>query len=1054
MEVHQVKCPHCNHENPPSKIYCEECGEMIIHVQYSRERPSKPEDESEAPPESPVEAPAVSAETSQPSSQELKPGSMFTGRYKIIEKIGEGTVGLVYKALDSKTNEDIALKLIKPEFSPDDKTFKRIQKEFKAVRKLSHTHICRAHHLGTFKGTRFITMEFVSGEDLRDSIKRMGKFTFRKSLFTAKQICEGLSVAHRTGLVHGNLNPKNIKIDEFGNVCILDFGLAGFPGVRGTTISGEKKEWAAYKSPEQLRGEEVDQRSDIYSLGLILYEMLTTRLPITGEIPLSLAQEQQIPGGFSRLILKCLVKEKENRVQSADEMLSELIRFDTGAPPSEKEVPEERPVPKKKEPMRFSVQNLLVPGMIAVAVVVIAVLVWRLFFVPTKGPMPEGKLAVVIMYFENKTADENLDYWGKMIAESLIADLNQSRYMDILSSERLYGVLSDLNQLKVKTYSPGVLQQVAGRGGVDFFISGNYTKEGDTIRIQVFLGNRKKDKPIASWSGAGRGENSIFAAVDGLTRKIKGSFKLKAEQLAEDPDREVSQITTGSLEAFKYYLEGQRNYFEGKYQQSVEFLERAIALDPEFALAFKSLAMDYAHLGLASERDETIRKLMDLSERISEKELYTMEGDYFRESEETYDEALEAYIKLIELYPDDSAARLKLGGIYFEIEEFDKALEQFGMIKEDQAEAANVLALIADIYMMKGLYEKAEEVLRNYLNTFSGKSWTHHFLAFTYIANGNSYFAQKEIEQAFALDPQNPLSPYLKGVYFTLSGSFLEAENEYKRLLERNDPSGSYLGHHGLANLKALQGRLNESKKYLNEVIELSRKIGLSWIESQARSILALRLLDSGRSQEALRECNLALEAGTDAKRQDLQRLALHYKGLAYISLRSLSRAQETAEQLKELLERGSHAKEIRRYQHLMGMMELERRNYSKAVEYMELALSFLPRQSSLGNQAYEKNSQALFINSLALAYYRSGNLEKAVEQYERINELTTGRLFFGDIFARSFYTLGRIYQRLGENAKAEENYNKFLALWFNADSGVSEVGDAKRRVSELNREP
>ncbi len=1027
-------------------IYCEECGEMLIHVKYSREQPSKSGEEPAASPE-PSEVSDSSKDTSQPSSEELKSGGMFAGRYKILGKLGEGKTSHVYKVIDSKTGQEVALKLIKSDSAPDDRTFKRIQKEFKTVRKLSHKHICRMVHLGTFKGTRYVTMEYLAGEPLKDAIKRMGQFTFRKSLFTAKQICEGLAEAHRMGVIHGNLKPQNIKVDEFGNVHIMDFGLTGF-------TKGEKKNDAAYRSPEQMRGEEIDRRTDIYSLGIILYEMLTTRLPISGEIPISLAQEQQIPGSFSRMILKCLVKEKENRIQSAEEILEVLNNLDTEAPSTEKVVPERKPAFTKKRAVRFDGRKFLVPGLIAVGVVVVAILVWQFMIVQKIGSVPEGKPSLAVVYFENSTADKSIDYWGRMIAESFTADLGQSKYLDVSSSEKLYAVLDELGLLKAKTYTPPVLKNVARIAGVDYIIFGNYAKKGELVSLQIFLRKIQKEKPVASWSEDFSGGDSLFTAVDGLTKKIKQRFKLKKEQLADDLDREVSQITTGSPEAFRYYLEGQRSYLERNYQQSMESMKKAVAIDPEFALAYKYLTMAYVRLGLSSEREEAFQKVMDLSDRIAEKELYTLEGDYFLESEETYDKAIEAFTKLTQLYPDDSTARLNLGGIYFTIEELDKALEQFEQIKGDQAETFNTFALIADIYMMEGLYDRAEEGLRNYLNNFSDKGWTHHFLAFTYIAEGNSYFAQNEIDEASVLDPQNPLSPYLKGVYFTLTGSFVDAEKEYQRLLKRKDISGSYLGYHGLANLKLVQGRLRESREYLNEVIALSRKIGVQWIESQALSILALRLLEAGSPQNALRVCNLASDAATSAGRLDLQRLALHYKGLAYVVLRSFSRANRTAEQLKELIEKGSHEKEIRRYHHLIGMIELERKDYSKAIENLELALSLLPHQSSLGNEAHIRNSQALFINSLALAYYRSGDLERAVEQYERINSLTSGRLFFGYIFAKSFYTLGRIYQNLGNNAKAEENYNKFLALWFNADPGISEVNDAKNRLTRLNRTP
>jgi len=416
--------------------------------------------------------------------------------------------------------------------------------------------------------------------------------------------------------------------------------------------------------------------------------------------------------------------------------------------------------------------------------------------------------------------------------------------------------------------------------------------------------------------------------------------------------------------------------------------------------------------------------------------------------------AIEAYTKLLELYPDDTSGTQNLGTIYDDIEEWDKALEYYERSRANKSEFVGTYFAIANAYMMKGLYDEAEKVLRSYLENISDNSWIHQYLVFNYICQRQFHISKAELDIAIPLAPTDRRSFYLKGVYHTMIQSFIEAEKEYRKANEDKEPAGPYLGHHGLANLCLTQGRVRDSIAQLKRGISLSQNFGVEWAESQARSILGYRLIISGRPQEALRECNKALETGANAKREDLQRLALHYKGLAYLGMRSRSRAQRTADGLKTAIEGWGHQKEIRRYHHLMGLIELDKKKFSAAIEHFETALALLPSESSIWTEGHIQNNHALYIESLALAYYRSGDLEKAVEQYEKITTLTTGRFFFGSIYAKSFYMLGRIYQRLGDNAKAEDNYNKFLALWFNADANISEVSDAKRRLSGLNRKP
>ncbi|UCE40663.1 MAG: protein kinase [Candidatus Aminicenantes bacterium] len=1074
-QPHLAKCPDCGYENPVDAIYCGKCANMIILKRQDQEPP--PELIPEPPPEIAEELveeveeeieeePADLTKTIESPTDELATGTTFAGRYQIIEELGKGGMGRVYKALDKEIDEKVALKLIRPEIASNEKMIRRFRKELKTARQISNKNVCRMYDIGIKKGTRYITMEYVSGEDLKSSMKRMGQFTVGKAVFTAKQICEGLAEAHKLGIVHRDLKPQNIMIDEFGNVRIMDFGIARTLKSEDITKPGEIIGTRVYMSPEQTEAKDVDQRSDIYSVGLILYEMLANRLPFEEDIPLSVATRHmdrilkgpreynpQVPEDLNRLILKCLEKDKDKRYQSTEELFADLDKIDSGISTAERVVPERLPSTSREITVKFDLQKLLVPGVIAVAVIIIGVLIWQLFL--KKGlSVPEGKPSLAVMYFKNNTGDANLDHWREMIADSFVADLNQSKYIDVMSSERLFQILGELNQLKASTYSSNVLKQVAFRGAVNHILVGDYAKAGETIRIHVNLLDVRRDKTIASESEEGTGEESIFPMVDRLTKKIKERFDLTDEELADDLDREVAQITTTSPEAFKYYVEGRRKHIEGEYRQSIQLMERAVAIDPEFAMAYRSLSVSYSSMGLSPQRTEYIQKAMELSDRLSERELYQIQGDFFYESEETYDQAVEAYTKLLNLYPDDTTAGHNLALIYYNVQELDRALEHLERSVEAGTEFVGTYTTIADVHMMKGQYDKAEEILRYYLENVSNNSWVHQYLVFNYICQRQFHIAKAQLDIAVPLAPTHRRSFYLKGVYNTFTETFLEAEKEFPKATEDKEAAGAYLGYHGLANVSLFQGRFRDSMTQLQSIISFSQNIGVPWVESQARSILGFRLMASRRYQEALREFNKARDMGAQARRLDLQRLALHYKGLAYLRMRSRTRALRTAEELKTAIEGGIHQKEVRRYHHLMGLIELDRKKFPEAIEHLETALTLLPAECSSWTEGHIDNNHALYLDSLASAYYRSGDLEKAVAYYEKLTMLTTGRFYFGSIYAKSFYTLGRICQQLGNSAKAEENYNKFLALWFNADSNISEVSDAQKRLSGLNRIP
>ena len=309
-----TECPKCHTNNPDSKKFCGDCG-ISLDIDISQTR------------------------TIETPSEEFSTGSLFAGRYQIIEELGRGGMGRVYRVLDKELNEEIAMKLIRPEISAEKRTIERFKRELKLARKISHKNVGRMFELMESDGKRFITMEYVSGGDLKRFIRKSKQLTVDTAISIAMQICEGLSEAHNLGIVHRDLKPSNIMIEDNGDARIMDFGIARSIKGKDITGTGVMIGTPEYMSPEQVEGKEVDQRSDIYSLGIILYEMLTGRRPFEGDTAFAVGVKQKseipeepiqfnprIPQDLNRLILKCLEKEKEVRFQTSSELHNYLIQ--------------------------------------------------------------------------------------------------------------------------------------------------------------------------------------------------------------------------------------------------------------------------------------------------------------------------------------------------------------------------------------------------------------------------------------------------------------------------------------------------------------------------------------------------------------------------------------------------------------------------------------------------------------------------------------------------------------------------------------------------------
>jgi serine/threonine protein kinase len=531
-----IKCPKCHSENAETSLFCSGCGTKL---------------------EAAKELSQLQTETLKTSLKELSMGSTFAGRYQVIEELGKGGMGKVYKVIDQEVQAKIALKLIKPEVSADKTTIDRFRNELKIARDISHKNICRMYDLGREGGNYFITMEYVSGEDLKSFIRRSRQLVVGTAIFIAEQVCEGLAEAHRVGVVHRDLKPGNIMIDKEGNAKIMDFGIARSISVKGITGAGVMIGTPEYISPEQVEGKEVDLRSDIYSLGIILYEMLTGQVPFEGDTPFSVGVKQkseipkdpkslnaQIPQDLSRLILKCLEKDKERRYQNADELRANLEKIEKGIPTAERPVPKRKTLTSKQITVQFSVKKALWPVAGLIALAIIGLVVWKL--IPHKaGP----KRAIAVIGFTNRTGDQSLDYLQEAIPNLLITSLEQSGHFQVTSWERLKDLLGQSGKDSTAVSDEEAGFEVCRKEGVDALVLGSYIKAGDAFATDVKVLDVSTKKLLRTASAKGDGVSSVLKTqIDEISRSISrgiGPATAKIEIAAP----KIADLTTNSMEA-------------------------------------------------------------------------------------------------------------------------------------------------------------------------------------------------------------------------------------------------------------------------------------------------------------------------------------------------------------------------------------------------------------------------------------------------------------------------------------------------------------------------
>jgi len=788
-------------------------------------------------------------------------GAIIAGRYEILQALGEGGMGTVYKAIDREVDRSVALKTIRPELAANPDIIKRFKQELILARQVTHRNVVRIYDLGEAGGVKFITMEFIEGRDLTSLLQEKGKFEPKEAAEIMEQVCRALEAAHMEGVVHRDLKPQNIMIDTHGKVSVMDFGIA-----RSTEMAGGMTNTGAfigtpqYMSPEQARGEKLGAQSDLFSFGIVFYELVTGNSPYQADTVMSALFKRtaeaarpaielvpDISPELSGIVSKCLERDLNLRYQNAGEILADLDAW-RGHRPTLASLPVVVPSIRHRLVWRW-----LAAGGLAVAVAIGGWAVSGKLRSKTASTAVLGpEVSLAILPFRNGSGDAGLDWLGPSLADMLNTDVGQSAHLRTISPDRLHQVLSDLRITPGTAIDPTMVGRIAEFSNADTVVWGQYAKFGDQIRIDATLLDLKHNRraPLKIEAAS---EKEIPGAVDGLAELIRKNLAVSPDVL-KALKASSFQPTSKSVPALRDYNQSVQLLRDGKNLEAVKTLQAAIQEDPQFALAYSRLAETDSALGYDTDAEKYSRKALELSQQLPLAEKYLIEANHARVMKDN-NKAIEAYENLSNTSPDNADVEYMLGSLYSDKGDYEKARAQFSKILQSDPKNIKALWQMGVVEIRKDNPQAALEPLNK----------------------GLSLAVQVDNQE------QKELILLSMGISYRLMNKPEEALRNYQESLaiqrRIGHKSGVAASLNEMAQVYSLLGKPDAALASFNEAMQVRKEIGAKKEVGDTLIDLGNFYEDRGQHDQALRMYKESLQIQRDSGDEAYQALCLNNIG-------------------------------------------------------------------------------------------------------------------------------------------------------------------------------
>ncbi len=978
--------------------------------------------------------------------------------YRILEKLGEGGMGVVYKAEDTRLDRSVALKFLPENLSRDEEGKERFIHEAKAASALDHPNICTIHEIDqTDDGQLFVVMACYEGETLKEKVEKR-PLKIDDALDIAVQISQGLLKAHDKGIIHRDIKPSNIFVTKDGIVKIIDFGLAKLTGKTILTKDGSTLGTVNFMSPEQVKGLEVDRRTDIWALGVVMYEMLTGQMPFKGDYDQSIfysilnefpepvtSLRTGVPVEFERIINKALAKNPDERYQHIDELIVDL-----------------KHVQQIRESYSFSgqtyaparkteIKKFIIPAALLVILIIIFLLLRPFILEDTVVAKPKP---IAIIAFTNQTGNASYDYLREAIPNLLITSLEQSKYLRVMTWERMNDVLKQMGKGKVGEINKDIGFELCRHEGINSIVIGSFVKAGNIFVTDVKVLDVNTKELLKSASVKGNGVQSILSSqIDQLSKEIARGVGLSKTNLESAPVQ-IAEVTTKSMDAYNFFLRGREEYEKIYYKEALRFLNSAVAIDTTFALAYFYIAKTCSSLLDDSLMVKAIEKAKVLSSRAPEKERLAIESLYAGLVERNSGKRLTLLEELVKLYPREKRFHNDLGVVYQSMNKVNEAQLEFEKAIELDPNFAAPTNGLAYIYAAQGLFDKAIETQKRYAALSPG--------------DANPFDSMGEI-------------------YFYM-GNFQESIAKYREAL-RVQPS-FFISYSSLAYLYAFSENYSECFQYMDKFLSAAPTGGMKVWAMCWKSIL---LNSVGRAREASRENELIANLVRQLKNDNASAQYHWVKACNAMSNNNYSMAREEFDAFQKFFSKDNPQTpvyNITLYNILIANIFLQQGTIDSAKSYYvkiksnlnkiesdrgilvmlggilesEILLAedqpedavktyratpLIKRKLSYGLETRLYN-YPVFKDVVPRAFIRMGDLESAIIEYEKLlkfNPNSNDRRLINPIY---HYRLAKLCERTAKHDKAKSEYTRFLELWEYADKDQPALIDAKRRLAKL----